>query len=106
MKIKSKLVKSTINNKNILDTFQELLGTNETNVNPSIAHPKYNKLQNNVNRFIKLLSMFRDSSAMLKFPNVKGILNNYIFLLLGREPGLFQYCEVLDVGVSKVWMGV
>ena len=98
MKIRSKVVKSTINNKDILETFQELLGTSETNVCLPVAHPKYVKLQNHINRFIRLLVMFKDSLLMTKFPDIKDPFSNYIDSLEKSfnesfiAPDLEQFC--------------
>lgn len=98
MKIKSKVVKSTINNKDILDTFQELLGTSETNACLPVAHPKYVKMQTHVNRFVRLLSMFRDSLTMTKFPDIKEQLGKYVSSLEKNfnesfvAPDLEQFC--------------
>lgn len=78
MKIKSKIVKTTIQNKDILETFQELLGTSETSSCLPVAHPKYVNMQMHVGRFLKLLVMFRDSAVMLKFEDIKEYLKNYI----------------------------
>lgn len=77
-KYKSKVIKSSINNKDILETFQEILGTSENNVCLHIAHPKYVKLQTHINRFLKILMMFRDSTVMSKFLDIKSSLNQYI----------------------------
>lgn len=98
MKIRSKVVKSTINNKDILDTFQELLGTSDTNACLPVAHPKYVKLQTHVNRFIRLLSMFKDSSAISKFPDLREQCKEYIASLEKNfnesftAPDLEQFC--------------
>ena len=98
MKIKSKVISSTINNKDILDTFQELLGTSETNACLPVAHPKYVKLQTHVNRFIRLLSMYRESTALSKFPDIKKLLATYIESLEKNfnesfiAPDLEQFC--------------
>lgn len=98
MKIKSKVVKSTINNKDILDTFQELLGTSDTNACLPVAHPKYDKIQTHVNRFIRLLSMFRESVALSRFPEIKEHLITYIISLEKNfnesfiAPDLEQFC--------------
>ncbi len=98
MKIKSKVIKSTLNNKDILDTFQELLGSSETNAYLPIAHPKYVKLTIHVNRFIRLLTMFKDSLTMSVFPDLKEQLNVYIVSLEKNfkesftAPDLEQFC--------------
>lgn len=98
MKIRSKLVKSTINNKDILETFQELLGASETNACLPVAHPKYVKLQTHVNRFLRLSSMFHDSLMMTKFPDIKVDFKSYITSLEKNfnesfnAPDLEQYC--------------
>jgi hypothetical protein len=97
-KIKSKVVKSTINNKDILETFQELLGTSESNVCLPIAYPKYTKLQINVSRYIKLMNMFHSSSCMNKFPDINTCFEQYIkslekhFAEAFTAPDLEQYC--------------
>jgi hypothetical protein len=97
MKIKSKVVKSTLNNKDILDTFQEILGTSETNACLPIAHPKYVKMQINTGRFLKLLHMFHESVALSKFPDIKEYLYKYIesldknFVATFNAPDLEQY---------------
>jgi len=77
-KFNSKIIKSKINNKDILETFQEILGTSENNVCFHVAHPKYDKLKSNVERFIRILIMFKESTIMAKFSDIKEKLIKYI----------------------------
>lgn len=68
-KIKSKVVRSTIANKDVIDLFHGVLGTSEGSVNLSIAHPKYEMIKKQTDRFLRLLEALRDSSVMKKFPD-------------------------------------
>jgi hypothetical protein len=97
MKIRSKVVNATIQNKDILNTFQELLGTSEDTSHLPVSHPKYIKMYNTTERFLKLLNMFKDSTAMSKFPTESEVLDNYIIYLQDsfkksfNAPNLEQY---------------
>jgi hypothetical protein len=77
-KIKSKVVRSTIANKDVIDLFHGVLGTSEGSVHLSIAHPKYEMIRKQTDRFLRLLEALRDSSVMKKFPDENGRLAKYI----------------------------
>jgi hypothetical protein len=89
MPIKSKVVKSTINNKDILATFQDILGTSDTNTCLPIAYPKYLRMKGSVSRFLKLLTVFRNSSIFEQFKEIKDSLSSYIESLDANFTELF-----------------
>jgi hypothetical protein len=102
MKIKSKVICKTINNKDILDTFQELLGTSDSNACLPIAYPKYLKMKNHIQRFLKLMQTLRENNLMNYFEDIKTSLNNYItslekdFSESFNSPDLEQYCDPMQ----------
>jgi hypothetical protein len=66
-RIKSKVVQSTLNNKDVLDMFHGVLGTGEnTALNLKIVYPKYCKIYRNCDRFLRVLEVLRDSRVMAK----------------------------------------
>jgi hypothetical protein len=56
IKIKSKVVKSTLQNKDVIDMFHGVIGTDGASI--SIIHPKYTLLEKNVKRFLQVLLLF------------------------------------------------
>jgi hypothetical protein len=68
VKIKSKVVKATLGNKDVLDMFHGVLGTSEGGATLTVTHPKYLNIQTQVGRFLRLLGVFRDSALMKRFP--------------------------------------
>jgi hypothetical protein len=76
--IKSKTVKATLANKDVLDMFQNVIGTSNGGVALWVAHPKYQRIAHHVGRFIKLISLFRGSSVMQLFPGPLDHLGLYL----------------------------
>lgn len=68
VKIKSKTVKATLKNKDVLDMFQGVLGSSDNSVALSITWPKFKNIQNQTDRMIRLLAALRDSRAISLFP--------------------------------------
>ena len=97
-KIKSKVVKATLANKDVLDMFQGVLGTAEGSATLSITHPKYVKIQTHVERFIKLLEAFHSSNLMGMFQGPKEHLCNYIEALKN------QYAESFTAPDFSQWV--
>jgi hypothetical protein len=97
-KIKSKVVKATLANKDVLDMFQGVLGTAEGSATLSITHPKYVKIQTHVERFIKLLEAFHSSNLMGMFQGPKEHLCNYIEALKN------QYTESFTAPDFSQWV--
>ena len=81
VKIKSKVVKATLANKDVLDMFQGVLGTGEGNTTLSITHPKYLRIESHVNRFLRLLGVLHESSVIGLFPGPKEHLGKYVAAL-------------------------
>ena len=77
-KIKSKVVKATLANKDVLDMFQGVLGTSEGSATLSITHPKYLRIQGHIDRFIRLLTVLHGSAVMALFPGPKEHLGGYV----------------------------
>src|SRR5271156_4262182 len=76
-KVRSKTLKQTLNNKDVLDMFQGVIGTDGA-INIKIAHPKYMKIQRHVSRFIQTLEALRNSGPMTFFPRETAQLVTYI----------------------------
>ena len=89
MGINSKLVKQTIGNKDIIGTFEELLGTKEDSINLPITHPKYVKIESNAMRFLKLLNLLSKSKFMNNFESINNDLLEYIKLLEKNHTEVF-----------------
>ena len=77
-KIKSKVVRATLANKDVLDMFQGVLGTSEGSATLSITHPKYLRMHEHIDRFIRLLTALHGSSLMSLFPGAKDHLGGYV----------------------------
>jgi hypothetical protein len=81
-KIKSKVVQSTINNKDVMEMFHGVLGTGEgTDLNITIVYPKYLKIVEHCGRYMRLLEALRDSAVMGRFPAEAGHLEGYVSAL-------------------------
>jgi hypothetical protein len=90
-KIRSKVVQSTINNKDVMEMFHGVLGTGEgTDLNIKIVHPKYLKAQEHVGRYLILLEALRDSALMGRFPAEAGHLANYVATLRAQAAETFS----------------
>jgi hypothetical protein len=90
VKIKSKVVKATLANKDVLDMFHGVLGTSEGATTLSITHPKYLRIQSHVDRFIRLLTALKESRLMSLFPGPKEHLDGYTAALRGQFAASFN----------------
>ena len=79
IKIKSKVVKSTLQNKDVIDMFHGVIGTDGASI--SITHQKYNLLEKNVKRFLQVLEILHNVKFMDFFPTFKDNLDMYLFAL-------------------------
>ena len=79
VKIKSKVVKSTLENKDVLDMFHGVIGTDGASI--SITHPKYLEIETQVIRFIKILEALYIWPILVLFPDFKDNLDFYNFSL-------------------------
>ncbi len=95
-RIKSKVVRSTIQNKDVLNMFHEVLGTSTNGVDLSIAHPKYELITRNCRRFIELLTKLSESKTFQLFENARVHLTKYIKSL--REQYI-QSCSAPDLDI-------
>ena len=77
-RIKSKVVKATLANKDVLDMFQGVLGTSEGSATLSITHPKYLRMRGHIDRFIRLLGVLHGAQLMAHFPAPKEHLGMYV----------------------------
>ena len=81
VKVRSKVVKATLENKDVLDMFQGVLGTSEGSATLSITYPKYHRIQKHIERFIRLLTVLARSQMMRLFPGPKEHLDSYVAAL-------------------------
>ena len=88
-KIKQKVVKATLANKDVLDMFNGIVGNSEGAASLAITCPKYHRIRNHVGRFIKLLTVLRDSNLMKLFPGPQDHLRGYV---RARRAGIPQRC--------------
>jgi len=101
VKIKSKVVKSTLENKDVIDMFQGVLGTSgEGSATLSIAHPKYVRIMEQSERFIKTISMFSVSRIITLFPDAQQGLAVYLSALKSQHAESFKAPD-LDLYVKK-----
>lgn len=85
-KIKSKVVQSTINNKDVMNMFHGILGTGEeTDLNITIVYPKYLNIIKQCDKYLRLLEAFRNSAIMKHFPAENEHLSGYITSLRDQE---------------------
>lgn len=108
-RIKSKVVRSTIQNKDVLDMFHGVLGTGDNApVKLAIAYPKYQLMERHAGRFLTLLAAFRDSQAMAKFPEERKQLVEYCNDLKGSyedsfcAPNIDAYVGNLGVAYEAI----
>lgn len=78
VKIKSKTVRSTINDRDVLSMFHDVLGTSAGGAPLHIAQPKYERIKQHVDRYIALLDALHDSDAFSALPDEKSNLAGYI----------------------------
>ena len=89
-RIKSKVVNATLANKDILDMFQGVLGGSGSSALP-ITHAKYMRIQEHVDRFLRLLAALRESSLMTThFPDMRAHLVAYTGALQGQYAQSFS----------------
>jgi hypothetical protein len=79
IKIKSKVVKSTLQNKDVIDMFHGVIGTDGASI--SIVHPKYQLIEKNVKRFLQILDMLYNEKFLDNFTTFKDNLDMYLFSL-------------------------
>jgi hypothetical protein len=79
IKIKSKVVKSTLQNKDVIDMFHGVIGTDGASI--SIVHPKYQLIEKNVKRFLQVLDMLYNEKFLDFFTTFKDNLDMYLFSL-------------------------
>lgn len=89
-KIQSRVVKSTLESKDVMNMFQGVLGTGEgTDLNMEIVYPKYLKARENCGRFMQLLEVFRDSAVMGRRAEEAGHLASYIASMHANAAEIF-----------------
>ena len=79
IKIKSKVVKSTLQNKDVIDMFHGVIGTDGASI--SIIHPKYELIETNVKRFLQVLDILHNVKFMCYFEPFRDNLDMYLFSL-------------------------
>ena len=70
-------MKATLANKDVLEMFQGVLGTSEGSLNPEIIYPKYLKMKDHVERFLKVMKMMATAQFMTFFPEKQSFLSQY-----------------------------
>jgi len=79
IKIKSKVVKSTLQNKDVIDMFHGVIGTDGASI--SIIHPKYELIETNIKRFLQVLDILHNVKFMCYFEAFRDNLDMYLFSL-------------------------
>lgn len=105
-KIKTKSVKSTVGNKDILDMFQNMVGIggeSDSSMNPKIVFEKYQKLNTAYKRYAKIFDLMLISNAVKRNSIIYDYIVGYVNDMTSLLSELFQlpnYTELqkLDVG--------
>ena len=90
VKIRSKVVKATLQNKDVVDMFQGVLGGGEGAAALPITHPKFLRMRNHANRFVLLLETLGRAEMMEKFPAQRDQLRGYAEALRAQFDGSFR----------------
>ena len=104
VKIKSKVVKSTLQNKDVLDMFHGVIGTDGASL--SITHPKYLDIESHVDRFLRILDALYLWPILTLFSEYKDNIDFYNFALRKQvkesfiAPDLEQYLKE-DLSIEK-----
>jgi hypothetical protein len=77
-RIKSKSVRATLNDKNVLEMFQNVMGTSSDTCAIHVIYPNYLKMEEHTKRFLKLLTVLHNSNMMKSFPEVRDGLAEYL----------------------------
>lgn len=98
--IKSKVVKATLANKDVLDMFHGVLGTSEGSAQLPITYPKYLRIAHHTDRFLRLLELTRDSTPLGLFPGPHSHLAAYVAALRA------QHAQSFSAPSFEQWLGV
>lgn len=78
-RIRNKVVRSTINDNDVLSIFHGILGTGDvTDLNIEIVYPKYRKIAEHCERFMVLLEAIQTSAVLKAFVDESAHLASYI----------------------------
>jgi hypothetical protein len=89
-KIKSKVVKATLANKDVLDMFHGVLGTAGGGAMLCVVHPKYLRMQEHVGRFLRVLGLLAASRPLALHPGPRQHLENYVAALRAQSAASFS----------------
>src|SRR5690348_5880743 len=96
-KVKAKVVKSTMGNKDVLEMFQNMVGVSDDD-KPSgdtrILYPKYEKLRTGFRRYLKLFDLLAISTAAKNNTLILRCIVNYIADVKSAIDGLFTLPEL------------
>ena len=104
-KIKSKVVRSTIEYQDVLDLFHGALGDASGAGANAITHAKYLRIAAHVERFLKLLRILDESELMALFPDMRARLAAYRAALAAQHAASFcapDLCAALGVAPSAL----
>jgi hypothetical protein len=90
VKIKSKVVKATLQNQDVLDMFHGVLGTSEGGATLSITYPKYLRIRTHADRFVRTLAALLESSVLERFPAPREHLGAYVAALRAQLAASFD----------------
>jgi len=107
VRIKSKVVRSTLQDKDVLDMFHGVLGTDGASINFPIVWLKYKRIRYHTERFIKLIQTFTESSLMKQFSEETMLITSYHkelriqFDTVFISPDLDRYIDPDKAPISK-----
>ncbi|GBC36622.2 hypothetical protein GLOIN_2v1482498 [Rhizophagus irregularis DAOM 181602=DAOM 197198] len=79
VRIKSRVVHDTLHNRDIIEMFHGILGTNDESISLHVVYPKYETLCSLSTKFIEILNVLYRSSVLSKFDDsTKERLGGYV----------------------------
>jgi hypothetical protein len=87
-------VKKTLNDSNVVEMFQNILGTTEGSISFPIAYVNFLKIKNVTRRFILLMDNISRNSLLNIFPDIKEITQKYTLNLAGLFTSTFTDIKI------------
>jgi hypothetical protein len=94
-RIKCKVVESTIQNKDVLDMFHEVLGTGDkVDLNLGVVYPKYLAIRDHCGRFIRLLEALGQAPCLEAAPGGREAISAYAAKLRADHAEAFAAADL------------
>ena len=89
-----KSVKNTLNDGNVVEMFQNILGTTEGSISFPIAYINFIKMKNTIKRYILTLDSIGKNDILNSFPEMKESTNKYTLTLAGLFASSFSDIKI------------